>query len=125
MSNRFLDTPWPKVVKGKANLKKLLDNTEKIDSEDIFGILKDSSYPPDNALPDTGIGLTWERILSPLFITSKFYGTRSSSIILIERSDKITFLERTFIPDGAVSREEKTRKFSFDMISNEKFEENP
>jgi uncharacterized protein with NRDE domain len=43
VSNRFLDTPWPKVVKGKAGLKKLLDNTEKIDSEDIFGILKDSS----------------------------------------------------------------------------------
>jgi uncharacterized protein with NRDE domain len=125
VSNRFLDTPWPKVVKGKAKLKKLLDNTEKIDSEDIFGILKDSSYPPDNALPDTGVGLTWERILSPLFITSRFYGTRSSSIVLMERSDKITFLERTFISDGVVAREEKTRKFSFDIISNGNFKEKP
>jgi uncharacterized protein with NRDE domain len=120
VSNRFLDTQWPKVVKGKAGLKKLLDKTEKIDSEDIFGILKDSSYPPDNVLPDTGVGLTWERILSPLFITSRFYGTRSSSIILIERSDKITFLERTFISDGTVSTEKKTRKFIFNISSSDK-----
>ena len=120
VSNRFLDTPWPKVIRGKAGIKKLIDNTNKIDAEDIFDVLKDSACPPDNVLPDTGVGLTWERILSPLFITSKFYGTRSSSIVLMERSDRITFLERTFIPDGAVSREEKTRKFSFDIISNGK-----
>lgn len=116
VSNRFLDTPWPKVTKGKADLNKLLDNTYEIDSEDIFGILKDSNYPPDSELPNTGVGLSWERVLSPLFITSKFYGTRSSSVVLMERSHKITFLERTFISDGVVSREEKTRKFTFDII---------
>ncbi len=116
VSNQFLDTPWPKVAKGRAGLKKLIDNTDKIDYEDIFGILKDSSYPPDSELPDTGVGLSWERVLSPLFITNKFYGTRSSSVVLIERSDRITFLERTFISDCAVSSEEKTRKFTFDII---------
>lgn len=116
VSNRFLDTPWPKVAKGKAYLKELVDNTDKIDHEDLFDILKDSAYPPDNELPDTGVGLGWERILSPLFITSKFYGTRSSSVVLMDRSDRITFLERTFISDGTVAKEEKTRKFSFEII---------
>ena len=116
VSNRFLDTPWPKVTKGKADLNKLIENTNKIDYEDILGILKNGSYPPDSELPDTGVGLSWERVLSPLFITSKSYGTRSSSVILIDRSDNITFLERTFISDGAVSVEEKTRKVSFKII---------
>jgi uncharacterized protein with NRDE domain len=116
VSNRFLDTPWPKVAKGKADLIKIIDNTDKIDHEDLFGILKDSAYPPDSELPDTGVGLDWERILSPLFITSEFYGTRSSSVVLMDRSDKVTFLERTFISDGGVLREEKTRKYSFDII---------
>jgi uncharacterized protein with NRDE domain len=116
VSNRFLDTPWPKVTNGKGNLIKLIDNTDKIDYEDIFDILKDSAYPPDSELPDTGVGLSWERILSPLFITSEFYGTRSSSVILMERSDRVTFLERTFISDGEISREEKTRKYSFKII---------
>lgn len=113
LSNHLLDTPWPKITKGKSDLEKLLVGNEKIEIEDIFSILKDKSYPPDNMLPDTGVGLSWERILSPLFITSKFYGTRSSSIVLMERNGKITFVERTFIPDGEVLREPKTRKFSF------------
>ena len=115
VSNHLLDTPWPKVAKGKFNLKELLDKKEKINPEDIFNILKDGSFPPNNMLPDTGVGLGWERILSPLFITSRFYGTRSSSIVLMERSGRIKFWERTFISDGVVSREEKTRKFSFDI----------
>ena len=115
-SNRFLDTPWPKVAKGKDYLKKLIDNTDKIDDEDLFDILKDSAYPPDSELPDTGIGLSWERMLSPLFITSEFYGTRSSSVVLIERSNRVTFLERTFISDSSLSGAEKTRKYSFKII---------
>jgi len=116
VSNRFLDTPWPKVTKGKSELKKLIDNTNKFNHEDIFGILKNSSYPPDSELPDTGVGLSWEHVLSPLFITSKFYGTRSSSVVLIKRSDRITFLERTFMPGNTVSGEEKTLKYSFEII---------
>ena len=67
-------------------------------------------------LPDTGVDLDWERTLSPLFITSEIYGTRSSSIVFIERGGEITFMERTFIPDGGVSKAEKTRKFSFKML---------
>lgn len=113
LSNALLDTPWPKVKKGKAYLKKLVEEKEKINPEDIFSILRDNSSPPDNLLPDTGAGLSWERILSPLFITSRFYGTRSSSIIFIERNGNVTFFERTFVANGEVTKEEKTRKFSF------------
>lgn len=112
LSNHLLDTPWPKVEKGKADLGRLIVDKEKINPEDIFGILKDGSYPPDSTLPDTGVGYKWECILSSLFITSRFYGTHSSSIILMERNGKITFMERTFVSDGAVSFEPKTRKFS-------------
>lgn len=112
LSNHLLGTQWPKVEKGNADLGRLLADKGKIDPEDIFGILKDSSYPPDSMLPDTGVGYRWERILSSMFISSRFYGTHSSSIILMERSGRITFVERSFVSDGAVSLEPKTRKFS-------------
>jgi len=115
LSNHLLDTPWPKIAKGKGALKRLLGNNEKVNPEDIFAMLKDSVFPPDDLLPDTGVDLDWERILSPLFIKSKFYGTRSSSVVLIERDGEITFMERTFIPDGSTYREEKTRKFTFNI----------
>ena len=116
LSNHLMDTPWPKISKGKSDLGKLLNEGEEIDPEDIFDLLKDGSCAPDSMLPDTGVDLEWERILSPLFITSEIYGTRSSSIIFIEREGGVTFLERTFIPAGGVPKEEKTRKFTFKVM---------
>ena len=117
LSNHLMDTPWPKIIKGKSDFMKLLNGSEDIDPEAIFDILRDGSCPPDSMLPDTGVDLEWERILSPLFITSELYGTRSSSIIFIEREGGVTFLERTFIPDGGLPKEEKSRRFTFQIMT--------
>ena len=113
LSNKFLDTPWPKIEKGKAFLKEIIDANEKINPENLFSILKDNAYPPSHMLPRTGVGRCWEKVLSPLFISSKYYGTRSSSIILMEKTGKVTFLERTFIAGDSAPKEENTREFSF------------
>ena len=112
LCNHLLDTPWPKVEKGKAAFSALLDGKQTIDIEDIFSILENRTLPPDDMLPDTGVGLSWERVLSPLFIFSPDYGTRSSSIVFVERTGKLTFAERTFDPLHAESSEETTRTFS-------------
>ena len=113
ISNHLLDTSWPKVKKGKARLQGQLSGEEKFDPQKIFDILSDRSMPPDAELPDTGVGLQWERILSPLFITSSDYGTRSSSIVLITVSGHVTAMERTFLKTGGEIKEEQTRKYSF------------
>ena len=115
LSNRLLDTPWPKVKRGKAAFEAVISHHTKIDPENIFSILEDKTRPSDDALPDTGYGLEWERLLSPIFISSSIYGygTRSSSIILMEKSGKTTFWERTFTPDASGSFTHDTRKFSF------------
>jgi uncharacterized protein with NRDE domain len=112
LCNHLLDTPWPKVEKGKAAFSALLDGKQTIDIEDIFSILENRTLPPDDMLPDTGVGLSWERVLSPLFIFSPDYGTRSSSIVFVERTGKLIFAERTFDPLHAESSEETTRTFS-------------
>jgi len=52
----------------------------------------------DQDLPTTGIGIELERVLSPLFISSPSYGTRSSTVLLIDKDEKVTFVERTFRP---------------------------
>lgn len=109
LSNHLLNTPWPKVEKGKAALKTLLAG-KKIDIKNIFNILRDSSYPPNNKLPDTGVDLDWERTLSSIFITSENYGTRSSSIVLWERTGRISFIERTFTPEGSETVAHNTRQ---------------
>lgn len=95
LSNRLLDTPWPKVLRGKNMLDSALSSLEGPSIDSLLDILSDRTAPPDEELPDTGMGLEWERILSPVFIESPTYGTRSSTVILIDREDRVTFVERT------------------------------
>ena len=112
LSNRLLDTPWPKVENGKAGFKKLISGKKQIDIEAIFSLLSDRTVAPDDRLPDTGIGVKWERILAPIFITSDTYGTRSSSIVTIDRNHEASFAERSFIPEKPGSFKQKTRRFN-------------
>ncbi len=96
LSNRFLDTPWPKVEWGKKALSDLLLEKQGPSPETLFGLLADRARPPDDRLPDTGVGIEWERVLSPRFIESPVYGTRSSTVLLIDRKGGVTFVERVF-----------------------------
>ena len=69
---------------------------ENIDPEEIFSALSDPVPFADNLLPDTGVGLERERMLSPLFINGEEYGTRSTTVVLAGRDGKVTFIERTY-----------------------------
>ena len=81
-----------------------------IDAEHIFSALSDPVPFADNLLPDTGVGLERERILSPLFIENKEYGTRSSTVILVDRKGYTTFIERVFNHSSGTS---STQDFNF------------
>lgn len=96
LSNAFLDTPWPKVERGKRFLADAIGRNDEVSADDLFQLLSDTQHPPDHQLPGTGIGLEWERLLSPLFIKSPTYGTRSSAVILMDYDGRITFIERTY-----------------------------
>jgi uncharacterized protein with NRDE domain len=104
LSNHLLDIPWPKVKQGKERLRDLLSQDRTLEVEAIFEILSDRSMANDDCLPDTGIGLEIERVLSPLFIKSLCYGTRSSTVLLIDRHETVTFIERSFEPGSDQSR---------------------
>jgi uncharacterized protein with NRDE domain len=109
LSNHLLDTPWPKVQSGTRALQDLLRGAAALDPEDLLALLADRTPPADTDLPDTGVGLEWERLLAPRFIVSPDYGTRCSSVLLVERSGHAVFVERTFAADG--SRAPVTRRF--------------
>ena len=96
LSNHLLNTSWPKVRHGKQRLAALLgaEKTELI--RELFNLLGDRSSAQDAELPDTGIGLQRERELSPAFVTGENYGTRASTVLLVDRDDEVTFIERIF-----------------------------
>lgn len=95
LSNHLLDTAWQKVLKGKSTFSKMLEQNE-LEEDTMFEILADKIPAEDQDLPDTGIGLEREKILSSIFIETPIYGTRSSTILLIDENGEITFKERIF-----------------------------
>jgi uncharacterized protein with NRDE domain len=95
LSNHLLDIPWPKVETSKQALRALMTG-ESLCPEDLFHLLLDHNAAPDELLPNTGIGLEKERMLSAIFISSPGYGTRSSTVILLERIGRVTFIEKSF-----------------------------
>ena len=98
LSNHLLDTPWPKISLSKDALSRLISAGKNPSPETLFRLLADRSIPDDSRLPSTGVGIEWERILSPVFIVSSNYGTRSSTLLFIDRQDHVSFYERTFSP---------------------------
>ncbi|HKJ94554.1 MAG TPA: NRDE family protein [Gammaproteobacteria bacterium] len=100
LSNHLVDTPWPKVTRGRAALAAQLQRQQLDDPEPFFDLLYDRRTAPDADLPDTGVGLPLERRLSPLFIVGETYGTRCSTVLLVSTEGRVTFAERRFDPDG-------------------------
>ncbi|MGD1848553.1 MAG: NRDE family protein [Salibacteraceae bacterium] len=100
LSNHLLDTPWPKVVHGINSLKAWSADPAILDSEKAFQFLQHQQQAPDQDLPQTGIGLDWERKLSALFIETEKYGTRCSSLLLIDVEGNVTFQERSYVPEA-------------------------
>jgi uncharacterized protein with NRDE domain len=95
LSNALLNTGWPKVEEGKKEFKQLLQ-TDRIDAHDLFSMLYNEQRASDDRLPDTGVGLERERMLSPMFIKSPNYGTRCSTVLLIDKKDNVQFTERVY-----------------------------
>lgn len=114
ISNAMLDTPWPKVEKSKLQLKRLI-KYQNIHPWEVLNILDDTSPAKDEELPDTGVGLELERALSSIFIQSERYGTRSSTIVTVDKHNTVRFVEKTYFAN--------TGRFSnkdFNFIINNK-----
>ena len=96
LSNHMLNTSWPKVEKGKQMLRDYVMNHQDVEVTKLFEILSDSEQAQDLYLPQTGIDMDLERKLSPLFIKTPNYGTRNSTVLLIDNDNFVTFVERTY-----------------------------
>jgi len=94
LSNHLLDTPWPKLAAAKAAFAKALADLPACD--EFFELLADREIVPDTHLPETGVPLEWERILSAVFVNSPDYGTRASTLLTTHRTGVVTLIERSF-----------------------------
>ncbi len=97
VSNGAFDENWPKLSSGRDELAALLEG--QFDEDDLLEILTDHRVAPDHELPDTGVGLDFERLLSSRFIRSPGYGTRACTVLTFDRQGKVSFTELNF-PDA-------------------------
>ncbi|SDQ22754.1 Uncharacterized conserved protein, contains NRDE domain [Pseudomonas sp. UC 17F4] len=97
LSNAGLDTPWPKLVKARAGLQLQLADPQP---QRLLELLGDNLPAADSELPETGVGLGTERLLSSVFIASQNYGTRASTVLIVEADGRRQMVERSFGPLG-------------------------
>lgn len=95
LSNHLLNTPWPKVEKGLGEMIRALASKE-VDPVVLFDLLNDDQTAPDEQLPDTGVGLERERMLSSMFIKSPNYGTRCSTVVMVDQANEVYYAERVY-----------------------------
>lgn len=110
LSNHLLDTPWPKVVRVRRALQAWLANTPG-DRDALMQILADRTpAPPGEALPQTGLSAEWERTLSSPFVQHPEFGTRCSTVVLLESSGQVLVNERRFDAAGALSGQTEVQR---------------
>ena len=116
LSNASLDTPWPKVDRAARAMQDALRRdvnaamnaglNAAADRDDLckrlFALLGNPEIARDDALPQTGIALDVERALSAAFIRMPSYGTRSSTVLMVDRKGDALFIERRCEPDAPI-----------------------
>ncbi len=98
LSNHRLDSPWPKLEKARTAFAQALATPP--DENAFFSLLTDREIVADDKLPQTGVPLEWERLLSAVFVQSGSYGTRASSVVRLDRAGNFRLHERSFGPNG-------------------------
>lgn len=107
LSNADLDAPWPKTCRAVAALQDWIDAGGDEDFTALFEAFADETRAADGELPDTGVGIEMERLLSPLFVRGERYGTRATTVIALNHGGGGCSIERRFGPNGL--REGETR----------------
>ena len=111
LSNRLLDTPWPKLTRVRAAFEERIASG-RVDEEELLALLADRTPADPADLPDTGLTLELERALSAPFIVTPTYGTRCSTVVTVDEAGRCALYERRFDASGAVTGESR---FEFEL----------
>ena len=114
LSNHLLNTPWYNVERSKALFNKAIEKGNNNLIDELFGLLSDDTPTTDDNLPDTGLDPKLERAISPIFTKTDVYGTRSSTVILIDNNGNVNFIERSL---DSSTKEWKTSSYDFQILN--------
>ena len=102
LSNHLLDTPWPKLTRVQGAFRDWLDARPEPDANELLRMLADRRpAAAHEELPQTGLSPEWEHALSSPFVVHRDYGTRCSTVLLLEPSGACSLIERRFDRTGS------------------------
>ena len=107
ISNGALDDIWPKMARGTKALQAYIETTPQLAPEPLLALLHDPQTAPYDQLPQTGVPVEYEYLLSSIFIPATpfpqgLYGTRSSSVLLYSHTH-YQLIEQTYNEQGKVT----------------------
>lgn len=96
-SNHPITQPWPKTVHGEGQFQEILGDENKADTliSRLFEFLGNQKPYEDSDTPKHSGDLA-SRIQRTIFIAGETYGTRASTVILVDRSGQAAMMERTY-----------------------------
>jgi uncharacterized protein with NRDE domain len=104
LSNEFLDTPWPKLMRVRARFETLLQSANSPDpapmADGLFTMLADRETAASDAGPPGDLSPEWARKLSAPFVLDSKFGTRCSTVLTIANDATLTITERRFDAGG-------------------------
>jgi uncharacterized protein with NRDE domain len=99
LSNALLDSPWHKVVSSKDALSQLIRD-DKVNRTELLRLLNDRDKASVNEIETDRLPFETAHAISAPFIVLPDYGTRSSSVALLDRGGRWQFHERRFDARG-------------------------
>ena len=99
LSNALLDAPWHKVRHSKTTMQQLVASGN-INESTLFRMLHDRGMAPVDEIESDHLPFAKARAISAPFIVLPDYGTRSSSVVMLDGNGKWALSERRFSPDG-------------------------
>lgn len=106
LSNGALDEPWPKTLQIKALLLGWLMGNQQDPATLLDGLMSDQ-LPAFGLTPDSPSDAPQEPRESPIFIRNPVYGTRCSTVVMIDTEGQGQIIERRFDAAGRTTGESR------------------
>lgn len=110
LSNELLDTPWPKLLRVRRGFEAWLGEPTAHSPVSLFDLLMDRTQSAGDAgLRESGLPRELEQVLSAPFVVHPTYGTRCSTVLLLQNDGGVYLGERRFDALGAPAGETEFR----------------
>jgi uncharacterized protein with NRDE domain len=107
LANAELDAPWHKTQITKERFRDRLESG-KIKPNALLKLLNDRERAPVEEVLTNGLDFELAHAVTAPFVVQPDYGTRSTTVVLMDRNGQVDVTERRFISDG--SRRGETHK---------------